>query len=759
MNYLEKELYEWVKKDPFVFDFLQNTSLDGMWYWDIENPDEEWMNAKFWETLGYDPKEMPHKSSAWQQLMNEEDLKTVHENFKRHCVDPKHPYNQIVRYKHKNGSTVWVKCRGIVIRNDEGKPIRMLGAHINITPQIEAKQKLARRVDRFNQVIEAAEIGTWEVNMETNELELNDEAPKLLGYVPHEIESSIATWRDLIHPKDLSSVIREVQKHLNGETDTYQFETRLKHKDGHWIWVLSRGKIIERCPGGNPIWLRGSLIDITKRKENEILLVRYSDLLERTKKVARIGTWEVDLVENTINWSNVTKQIHEVSLDVQPPLDEAINFFPEGENRDNIVKVFNRAIEKGISYDVELQILTAKNNLRWVRAIGIPEHDKEQCLRVYGLFQDIHERTSNLNKITLQEKLFRQTFDNAPNGMALVDIDGNWLQANQRLCQMLGYQREELLTMRLYDIMETDIPLSTLDTIEIIEGIEDSYVEERKLVHKRGTTVWVQFSASVIRNSNDEPQNLIYQFNDITAIKIANQEINQLLKTTQAQNKRLSGFANIVSHNLRSHSGNLAMLLDVMKIEKKGFENDEFFPMLKQASDGLKSTVQNLHEVITIQTGTTQKKQELNLHEYVEQAKANVRALARDVKVKIYNDTNTKHTIFAVPAYLESILLNLLTNAIKYRSERRESMVRIQSSISDGCTHFSVEDNGLGIDLGLHGQKIFGMYKTFHGNPDARGLGLFLSKSQIEAMDGEIKVESKIDAGTKFSISLVNEEV
>lgn len=141
-NYLEQELYQLIRDEGYIFDFFQESTLDGLWYWDIEKPENEWMNNRFWTTLGYDPEEMPHKSSAWQDIINPEDLKVALDNFSKHLKNPNHPYDQIVRYTHKNGSTVWIRCRGMAVRDKTGKPMRMLGAHHNITEQKYAEQEL-----------------------------------------------------------------------------------------------------------------------------------------------------------------------------------------------------------------------------------------------------------------------------------------------------------------------------------------------------------------------------------------------------------------------------------------------------------------------------------------------------------------------------------------------------------------------------------------------------------------------------------------
>ncbi|OHD79194.1 MAG: hypothetical protein A2023_04245 [Sulfuricurvum sp. GWF2_44_89] len=141
-DYLKDELYTRISTDPSIFEFLQSGSLDGLWYWDLENPQNEWMNARFWELLGYDPKEKKHLASEWQELIDPDDLKVALENFHKHCEDPAHPYDQIVRYRHKNGKTIWVRCRGIAIRDAQGKPIRMLGAHNDLTELKELEENL-----------------------------------------------------------------------------------------------------------------------------------------------------------------------------------------------------------------------------------------------------------------------------------------------------------------------------------------------------------------------------------------------------------------------------------------------------------------------------------------------------------------------------------------------------------------------------------------------------------------------------------------
>ncbi|MCX6052758.1 MAG: PAS domain-containing protein [Campylobacterales bacterium] len=144
---LKQELYRLIQTDVSYFEFIQNSSLVGMWYWDLENLENIWMSPRFWEILGYDPKDKKHLTSEWQHIIFEDDLKIATENFHKHLEDSRNPYDQIVRYRHKDGSTVWIRCRGISIKDDKGKPVRMLGAHNDLTSIIKLQKELTEKDD------------------------------------------------------------------------------------------------------------------------------------------------------------------------------------------------------------------------------------------------------------------------------------------------------------------------------------------------------------------------------------------------------------------------------------------------------------------------------------------------------------------------------------------------------------------------------------------------------------------------------------
>ncbi len=183
-HYLKTELQRKIQEDPSIFDFLESVLLDGIWYWDLENPAHEWMSPRFWLTLGYDPQTKRHLASEWQDLIHPDDLQVAKENLEKHCADPSHPYDQVVRYRHRDGSTVWVRCRGLAIRDAEGRPVRLLGAHTELTAQKRAEQALRESEHLLQRIFEFLPVGMWFADRQGKLIKGNPAGIRIWGAEP-----------------------------------------------------------------------------------------------------------------------------------------------------------------------------------------------------------------------------------------------------------------------------------------------------------------------------------------------------------------------------------------------------------------------------------------------------------------------------------------------------------------------------------------------------------------------------------------------
>jgi len=476
-------------------------------------------------------------------------------------------------------------------------------------------------------------------------------------------------------------------------------------------------------------------------------------LLDFIQKSAVIGTWEYDVKKMHVTWSDETRKIHEMPQDYKPNVEAGLLFYKEGFSRNTITKLFTNSIEKHQKFDTELQIITGNGKEKWIRSIGVPIIENNECIKVQGLFQDIDEKKKNTELIAFKEEQLRNTFENALVGMAILDLNGKWLQVNRSLCKMFGYTESELKQLSFTDLTHPEDKLLGVKAMKnMVNGTIDNFETEKRYIDKNGHTIWALLSSSIVRNDKGEPQHFVAQLNDLTSAKENKNKIEELLNTTKQQNNRLLNFAHIVSHNLRSHYGNLDMLLDIIKMDLPETTENEVFPLLGQAVQHLGDTVNNLNEVATINLKRIENMKSINLLHTVEKIISSLSGQIISSDSKYCIDIDPSINVKGVPAYLDSIILNFLTNAIKYKKPNEPAKIELEAHFEENNVILNIKDYGLGINLKLHGNKLFGMYKTFHNHKDSRGLGLFITKNQIEAIGGTIEVESEVNVGTTFSL-------
>lgn len=292
--------------DSGLFGLLARGANDGLWYWDLERPDEEWMSPEFWELFGIDPSTKRHDPQEWQGIIFPEDRDRALASFEQHCADPDHAYDQVVRYRHADGSTVWVRCRGLALRNDEGTPIRMLGAHTDLTRlknaeealaqanerlrlQLEESDKLVKQLDeaydRFNLALAGASVGIWDwIDVNSGEEYWSHRFYQLLGYDDGEIDASLAEFERLLHPDDRERTFAAVGRHLQ-HGEPFDVEYRLQTKSGEYRWFRGTG-MAARDESGSATRMVGSIQDINTRMETTKLLERANEDLEQFAHIA-----------------------------------------------------------------------------------------------------------------------------------------------------------------------------------------------------------------------------------------------------------------------------------------------------------------------------------------------------------------------------------------------------------------------------------------------------------------------------------------
>lgn len=355
-------------------------------------------------------------------------------------------------------------------------------------------------------------------------------------------------------------------------------------------------------------------------------------------------------------------------------------------------------------------------------------------------------------KILKRETEFRAIFNQAPVGIAKIDtMTGKFITVNDEYGKIVGYSTEELLNTDFQSITHSsDLELDIKMMSDLKNGLVNDFHIEKRYINKSGNIVWVNLFVATLWKKQNIIINHIAIVEDITEKKKAEEELNQSFMLVSEQNKRLLNFSYIVSHNLRSHTSNIQLIADLLENSKSKDEQDEMITLLKKVSQSLDETMRNLNEVVNIRNNINLKIENLNLNNFIENTLSLLKPQIENKSAIVENNASDDIFIEYNRAYLESILYNFISNALRYSHPDRNPIITL--SFNKNEKSLSIKDNGIGIDLKRNKEDLFGMYKTFNNNPDAKGLGLFLTKNQIDAMGGKIETESELGIGTNFII-------
>ena len=264
-------------------------------------------------------------------------------------------------------------------------------------------RRLARQADqlregeqRLRYVLEGSSDGFWDTDHRTGHVERSERWAAILGYAKDEVPPTSEGCLRLVHPDDLPGYEAELDRIDRGETDRYDREFRMRAKSGEWRWIHDRGKVVSRDASGAVLRIAGTHTDITERKrteaaliESQALLKRSAQLLEQTQSISQIGGWEIDLRTDRLYWTRETYRIHETTPEeFAPGIEKAIQFYtPEG--RETIAAAVDTVRRDGTPYELELDLITAKQRRVRVLTTGAAEKDGDRVVKIYGTFRDI----------------------------------------------------------------------------------------------------------------------------------------------------------------------------------------------------------------------------------------------------------------------------------------------------------------------------------------------------------------------------------
>jgi len=263
----EYRIREELKRNEDRLSKVLIAANDGTWDWDLKT-NEVYFDPRYYEMAGYKTDEFPHKLEEFVKRIHPDDVDYVMDTADRHLKGEIDRFEVEFRFATQEGGWIWILGRGVIVeRAEDGVPTRFVGTHTDISKRKEIEENLRTERRRLSAVLEGTNVGSWEWNVQTGELTLNERWAEIIGYTLEEISpTSLETWLTFCHLDDLKISNDLLDKHFRGETEYYECEVRMRHKDGHWVWILDRGKTAAWTEDGNPLIISGTHQDITERK-------------------------------------------------------------------------------------------------------------------------------------------------------------------------------------------------------------------------------------------------------------------------------------------------------------------------------------------------------------------------------------------------------------------------------------------------------------------------------------------------------------
>ena len=405
------------------------------------------------------------------------------------------------------------------------------------------------------------------------------------------------------------------------------------------------------------------------------------------------------------------------------------------------------------SFDQVVRATHRNGSTVWLHCWGLVLRNAAgQPHRLLGVLVDItRQRNEEVNAQEVADH-YGSILSNQSVYIIKTDAQGNYIYVNDFFYERFGWDSKIIGTSSLLSIIEEDRPKCLAAVMQcFVEPDVPQQVILRK-PYRDHTVKSNHWEFKGLRDAAGEVSQIQCVGYDVTLLVDNLERSKRLLALTNQQNARLQNFAYIISHNIRSHSANLTALVDFLLAAPDEAQAAMFLEMLKTSTSKLAETIVNLNEIVTATSASPQARAPRALRHEVSRALETLNVLIHQTGLAVTLAVPAETTVTVVPAYLDSILLNLLSNAIKYRSTTDSPRLEVGCYREDGYTVLTIRDNGQGIDLARNQAKVFGMYKTFHGNDDARGLGLFITKNQVEAMNGKIEVDSAVGEGSTFKV-------
>lgn len=753
-------------------------------------PDNNWpvkyVSSNIAEILGYTNESLTNPEFNYSSLIHPDDLPRIINEVKYYADNSIDTFEQSYRLRHKNGNYLWIYDYTKFVRDNSGNIIEIKGYLFDQTNLKNAQQEIENQKQRLANIIDGTNVGTWEWNVQTGETVFNERWAEIIGYTLEELKPiSINTWLKVVHPDDLVKSEELLLKHFKGETEYYDFEARVKHKDGHWVWIADKGKVVSRTADNKPLMMFGTHQDITERKRSEILQhiqykvadaavssIRLTDLFESIRSelstIMNVNNFFIALYDEKSGMLSSDVDRDEMEIIPEWPAKGSMTGYVIEQKRSVLVtkNQINHMIADGIAGMVGIipEIWLGVPFRIGGKVIGVIvvqsydntnayDHNSVEILEIVAHELSIfiqhkraEEESQKLSKAIVQ----------SPVSIIITDPQGKIEYVNPKFTEVSGYAIEEIKgeTPR---VLRTDEHGSEFfskmwDTISSGKDWQGE-IRNRK---KNGEIYWDAALISPILNDEGRITNYLAINEDITEKKKMIEELIIAKEKAEEMNRVKSNFFANMSHELRTPMVGILGFSEMLMTEFK--DKPDYFTMIKSINSSGQRLLETLNMILNISKLEAAKVEPVltatNIVPLIRESYQFFESAASRKKLQYELSVLDDRILCNIDAFLFlSIINNLINNAIKFTSAGAITVV-VQISNSDAVIR--VSDSGVGIsqeNLNLIWEEFRQASEGYNRSFEGTGLGLSISKRYTELMKGKINVESVIDKGTTFILT------
>ncbi|WP_220699567.1 response regulator [Sphingobacterium siyangense] len=501
--------------------------------------------------------------------------------------------------------------------------------------------------------------------------------------------------------------------------------------------------------------------DIMRRDKLEKDLFYTKEMLEETSAVAQVGGWEVNMKSGKLTWSQSVREIHKTNINFQPTFENALGFY-EGKNRERIEFLFNRAVQQGISFDEELQLLRNDGVTIWVRVKGIPEFENEICHRVFGIIQNIDAFKKMFLEVAQKEAMMQSCATDVPIPLAMLDKALNYVAVSSRWRDEFSMNNVDLIGNNLFTI-SPNIP-EERKKIYRNALLGETYIDGDFALKVEGKEEIQHYDLKVgpWYLTKDEIGGIIISIQNITnAVKI-NEELKNAKETADIASRAKSEFLANMSHEIRTPLNGVIGFSDLLLRTPLNETQTQYLNYINESGENLLSIINDILDFSKIESG----KMELlieksDVYDMLSQV-INVilyQSQKKNIELLLNVEPGLPKILFIDEVRLKQILINLLGNAVKF-TEKGEIELKVEKLRMDDHTialRFSVRDTGIGIPIEKQ-KYIFDAFTQENSSISKRfggtGLGLTISNNILGYMGSHLSLTSEMDSGSVFFFDL-----